>query len=87
MWHIYSVVDKPAIRRMFLRALLRQPNPSNSLGSDTESYTTESVMVAIQGALEELELSAYDLNGRPDHVHMFLSIVRHQEIRDLCDHK
>lgn len=86
LWHIYTVVDKPAIRRMFLRALLRQPRPSNSLGSEIESFTSESVIVALQGALEELELNAHDVNIRADHVHMFLSILRAQEIRDLCDH-
>eukprot|EP00250_Pteridium_aquilinum_P007836 c17476_g1_i1 orf=321-7031(+) len=86
LWHLYTVVDKPAIRRMFLRALLRQPRPSNSLGSETESYTSESVIVALQGALEELELLAHDVNIRADHVHMFLTILRAQEIRDLCDH-
>ncbi|MCO5565015.1 hypothetical protein L7F22_018685 [Adiantum nelumboides] len=86
LWHIYSVVDKPTIRRMFFRALLRQPRPSNLLGTETESFTSESVIAALQGALEELELSAHDMNARADHVHMFLSILRSQEIRDLCDH-
>ncbi|KAH7276946.1 hypothetical protein KP509_39G027900 [Ceratopteris richardii] len=86
LWHIYTGVDKPAIRRMFLRALLRQPAPSNMLGTETDSFTSESVIAALQGALEELELSAYDVKTRADHIHMFLSILRAQEIRDLCDH-
>ncbi|KAH9295974.1 hypothetical protein KI387_039562, partial [Taxus chinensis] len=93
-WHMYTVVDKPAIRRMFLRTLVRQPkfidgaDKSQGLdvdrkGASTISTTANSIIKSLLGALEELELYAHNANAKSDHVHMFLCILRAQESRDL----
>ncbi|CAM6103862.1 unnamed protein product [Calypogeia fissa] len=78
-WHIYYVTEKPSnVRRMFLRTLLRQTKPSSE-GSEIEHATTN-VELALQKALEELELTSHDSNNKADHVHMFLSLLRPLEI-------
>jgi acetyl-CoA carboxylase/biotin carboxylase 1 len=35
-------------------------------------------------ALDELDLAARDTNGRADHIHMYLCILRAQELGDLA---
>ncbi|KAJ7569509.1 hypothetical protein O6H91_01G081500 [Diphasiastrum complanatum] len=94
-WHLYSVSEKPAIRRMFLRTLLRQsqtsticdPSLINKASTTTDSniylYMLESITKALQGALEELELTAHDSNGQADHVHVYLCLLRAQELARL----
>uniref|UniRef100_A0A0D6R0K3 Uncharacterized protein n=1 Tax=Araucaria cunninghamii TaxID=56994 RepID=A0A0D6R0K3_ARACU len=80
-WHMYTVVDKPAIRRMFLRTLVRQPKFIDS--APTISITANSIVKSLLGALEELELHAHNAYVKSDHVHMFLCILRAQELSDL----
>ncbi len=90
-WHMYSAIDaKTNVRRMFLRALVRQPNLKE--GGNTKavqevrgfSLAEDSVANALQVALDELDLAAHDTNGRADHVHMYLCILRAQELGDLA---
>ncbi|GLJ49976.1 hypothetical protein SUGI_1062920 [Cryptomeria japonica] len=93
-WHMYTVVDKPAIRRMFLRTLVRQPKVIDSAAklqvlnddrkeTSTMSLTANSIAKSLLGALEELELYAHNANVKSDHVHIFLCILRAQESSDL----
>eukprot|EP01018_Ginkgo_biloba_P038670 Gb_33780 [translate_table: standard] len=94
-WHMYTVVDKPAIRRMFLRTLVRQTkllespaksqelNVDRKAGESTKSVTAKSVVISLLGALEELELYAHNANVKSDHVHMYLCILRAQELSDI----
>lgn len=78
-WHIYYVTEKPSnVKRMFLRTLLRQAKPSDE-GSEAE-HATKNAELALQKALEELELTSHDSNNKADHVHMFLSLLRPIEI-------
>ena len=91
---MYTVVDKPAIRRMFLRTLVRQPKFIDNaaklqmLNEDVKEASTMSlianrVVKSLLGALEELELYAHNANAKSDHVHIFLCILRPQESSDL----
>lgn len=91
-WYMYSATDANSnIRRKFLRALVRQPKSredSENAGILPESpggitLVEQSVMKALQGALDELELAAHDTNGKADHIHMYLSILRAQELGNL----
>lgn len=91
-WYMYSATDpKSNIRRKFLRALVRQPKSredSENVGILPEvlggiTLVEQSVMKALQGALDELELAAYDTNGKADHIHMYLCILRAQELGNL----
>ncbi|KAJ8436418.1 hypothetical protein Cgig2_013459 [Carnegiea gigantea] len=91
-WHLYTVVDKPSIQRMFLRTLVRQPL-SNEGFTGVElatlqtrrpmSFTSRSILRSLMGAMEELELNSHSATLRPDHAHMYLYIVREQQIHDL----
>ncbi|XP_011006151.1 PREDICTED: acetyl-CoA carboxylase 1-like [Populus euphratica] len=95
-WHLYTVVDKPVpIRRMFLRTLVRQPTMNEGftayqgLGIETTrtqwtvSFTSRSILRSLVTALEELELNVHNATVKPDHAHMYLCILREQQIDDL----
>lgn len=91
-WHLYTVVDKPSIQRMFLRMLVRQPLCYErftrvELGTlQTQgpiSFTSRSILRSLTTAMEELELNAHNANLKPDHAHIYLYIVREQQIHDL----
>ncbi|KAF9682552.1 hypothetical protein SADUNF_Sadunf05G0120800 [Salix dunnii] len=95
-WHLYTVVDKPVpIRRMFLRTLVRQPTMNagltayQGLGIETTnaqwtvSFTSRSILRSLVTALEELELNVHNATVKYDHAHMYLCILREQQIDDL----
>ncbi|KAJ6307102.1 hypothetical protein OIU78_022230 [Salix suchowensis] len=95
-WHLYTVVDKPVpIRRMFLRTLVRQPTMNEGftayqgLGIETThtqwtvSFTSRSILRSLVTALEELELNVHNATVKYDHAHMYLCILREQQIDDL----
>lgn len=83
-------MDKLSIKRMFLRTLVRQPI-SEFTGVElgilqTErpiSFTSRSILRSLTAAMEELELNAHNATLKPDHAHMYLYIVREQQIHDL----
>ncbi|KAJ7959050.1 Acetyl CoA carboxylase [Quillaja saponaria] len=95
-WHLYTVVDKPApIQRMFLRTLVRQPTTNEGFtsyqGMDIEttrthlsmSFTSKSILRSLMTAMEELELNAHNATVKSDHSHMYLYILREQQINDI----
>ncbi|OIV96706.1 hypothetical protein TanjilG_09248 [Lupinus angustifolius] len=96
-WHLYTVVDnKPQpIQRMFLRTLLRQPTTNEGfslyqrLDAETSrtqlamSFTSRSIFRSLMAAMEELELNAHNANTKSEHAHMYLYIIRQQQIDDL----
>ncbi|ONK64464.1 uncharacterized protein A4U43_C07F26320 [Asparagus officinalis] len=96
-WHLYTVVDSKAlIQRMFLRTLVRQPNTTDGFfsvgqGLDMEishvqpsmSFTSVSILRSLFAALEELELHVHSEAIRSDHSHMYLCILREQQLFDL----
>ncbi|KAL2894342.1 Acetyl-CoA carboxylase 1 [Bienertia sinuspersici] len=89
-WHLYTVMDKPSIHRLFLRTLVRQPISEFAgveLGhfrtSRPISFTSRSILRSLTAAMEELELNAHSVTLKPDHAHMYLYIVREQQIHDL----
>jgi len=77
---------------MFLRTLVRQPI-SNEGCTGVElatlqtqrpiSFTSRSILRSLMGAMEELELNSHSATLRPDNAHMYLYIVREQQIHDL----
>ncbi|XP_077213206.1 acetyl-CoA carboxylase 1-like isoform X2 [Tasmannia lanceolata] len=97
-WHLYTVVDKPHIQRMYLRTLLRQPNTSEGFslgqGLDTDtipsepdmSYTSRSILKSITSALDELELNVHNATFKSEHAHMYLCILREQHLDDLVSY-
>ncbi|XP_043720537.1 acetyl-CoA carboxylase 1-like [Telopea speciosissima] len=98
-WHLYSVVDKPQpIQRMFLRTLVRQPNTNEGFsmyqGSDVRigsaqlaaSFTSRSILRSLMAALEELELRVHNDTIKADHAHMYLCILREQQVDDLVSY-
>ncbi|CAL9059059.1 acetyl-CoA carboxylase 1 [Musa acuminata AAA Group] len=95
-WRLYTTLDsKAVIRRMFLRTLLRQPSTINGFASsqvlDTEisraqpslSFTSISILRSLMAALEELELHVHNTTTRSDHSHMYICILREQQLHDL----
>ncbi|KAG2709256.1 hypothetical protein I3843_05G209100 [Carya illinoinensis] len=94
-WHLYTVVDKPIpIRRMFLRTLVRQSTSDEGtayqqLDAETTrsqramSFTSRSILRSLMAAMEELELNTHNTTVKSDHGHMYLYIVREQQIDDL----
>ncbi|XP_073263627.1 acetyl-CoA carboxylase 1 isoform X2 [Populus alba] len=95
-WHLYTVVDKPVpIRRMFLRTLVRQTTMNEGftayqgLGMETArtqwavSFTSNSILRSLVAAMEELELNVHNATVKSDHAHMYLCILREQQIDDL----
>ncbi|KAK4390250.1 Acetyl-CoA carboxylase 1 [Sesamum angolense] len=94
-WHLYTVKDKPLpIQRMFLRTLVRQPLSNEGLtvyqGLDhgethslwALSFTSRSILRSLMSAMEEVELNAHN-SIKSDHAHMYLYILREQQIDDL----
>ncbi|KAF5178012.1 Acetyl-coa carboxylase [Thalictrum thalictroides] len=94
-WHLYTVVDKPQpIQRMFLRTLVRQSNTDEGFqiyqGQDIGkpraqkalSYTSRSILRSLNAALEELELHGHNTKVKADYAHMYLCILREQQIED-----
>nr|ASZ00204.1 acetyl-CoA carboxylase 2 [California macrophylla] len=91
--HMYTIVDKPLrTRRMFLRTLVRQPTDESAhhgQGAETTSaqqamsLTSRSILGSLTGAMEELELQAHSATIKCDHAHMYLHIIREQQIDDL----
>ncbi|KAM1551703.1 hypothetical protein ACFXTH_043944 [Malus domestica] len=95
-WHLYSVVDKPQpTKRMFLRTLVRQPTSNDLFAGfqrlDMEaaskqwalSFTSRSILGSLLTAMEELELNAHNATVKSDHTHLYLYILREQQIDDL----
>ncbi|XVF36762.1 hypothetical protein REPUB_Repub19eG0086300 [Reevesia pubescens] len=95
-WHLYTVVDKPLlIQRMFLRTLVRQSMTDDGLaayrGLDVDmmhsqwaiSFTSRSILRTLTAAMEELELNMHNATLKSDHAHMYLCILREQQINDL----
>lgn len=95
-WHLYTVVDKPQpIQRMFLRTLVRQSSTNEGFlsyqGQDVGktqpqkalSFTSRSLLRSLNAALEELELHGHNTSVRADYAHMYLCILREQQIEDL----
>lgn len=95
-WHLYTVVDKQSpIQRMFLRTLVRQSTSDDSLlayqglnqGTTHSplalSLTSRSILRSLTSALEELELNLHNTTLKADHAHMYLYILREQEIADM----
>lgn len=80
---------------MFLRTLVRQPVTSDGFSSyqglDADasrtqlamSFTSRSILRSLMAAMEELELNSHNATVRPDHAHMYLYIIREQQISDL----
>ncbi|XP_010261220.1 PREDICTED: acetyl-CoA carboxylase 1-like [Nelumbo nucifera] len=95
-WHLYSVIGKPPpINRMFLRTLVRQPNGSEGFSiyqgldvginqaQQAMSYTAKSLLRSLIAALEELELLVHNDTVKSEHAHMYLCILREQQVDDL----
>ncbi|KAL6574183.1 acetyl-coenzyme-A carboxylase [Orobanche hederae] len=92
-WHLYTVVEKPLpIQRMFLRTLVRQPLSNEGLTVlDQEvtrsllalSFTSRSILRSLMSAMEELELNVHNSAIKFEHSHMYLYILREQQIDDL----
>ncbi|XP_052203206.1 acetyl-CoA carboxylase 1-like [Diospyros lotus] len=92
-WHLYTVTDKPSpIQRMFLRTLVRQLTLNEGfmgleVGTNRSylamSFTSRSILRSLTTAMEELELHAHNDAIRSDRAHMYLYILREQQIDDL----
>ncbi|CAM8936060.1 unnamed protein product [Rhodiola kirilowii] len=95
-WHLYTVVEKTKpIKRMFLKTLVRQPLSYEGFAGyrrvDMEtaraqlsmSFTSKSILRSLLGAMEELDLNAHNTTAKADHAHMYLYVVREQQIEDL----
>lgn len=95
-WHLYTVTDKPLpMQRMFLRTLVRQPTTNEGFtayqGLDMEAtrnqwalpFTSRGILRSLMTAMEELELNAHNTTLKSDHAHMYLYILREQQIEDL----
>ena len=79
---------------MFLRTVVRQPSVTNGFlcGSiDNEvgraqassSFTSKSILRSLMAALEEIELHAHNEALRSGHSHMYLCMLREQQLFDL----
>ncbi|KAL5075283.1 hypothetical protein RYX36_014267 [Vicia faba] len=96
-WHLCTVVDtKPQpIQRMFLRTLLRQPTTNEGYSAyqrvDAEtsrtqldmSFTSRRIFRSLMGAMEELELNSHNTTIKSEHAHMYLYVLREQQVDDL----
>ncbi|KAL5226002.1 hypothetical protein ABZP36_012641 [Zizania latifolia] len=98
-WHIYTLVknkkdQRSNDQRLFLRTIVRQPSPTNGFLSgsiDNEvgrtqassSYTSNSVLRSLMAALEEIELHAHNETVRSGYSHMYMCILREQQLVDL----
>lgn len=94
-WHLYTIVDKPpTIQRMFLRTLVRQPTSyegftgyqrldTGTIAQWNMSFTSRSIFRSLMAAMEELDLHGHNASVKSDHAHMYLYILREQQIDDL----
>uniref|UniRef100_A0A0E0EX18 Uncharacterized protein n=1 Tax=Oryza meridionalis TaxID=40149 RepID=A0A0E0EX18_9ORYZ len=98
-WHIYTLVKKKKDlrsndQRMFLRTIVRQPSANRGFlsgGIDNEGshaqassyYTSNSILRSLMGALDEIELHAHDETVRSSLSHMYLCILREQQLYNL----
>ncbi|XP_058224894.1 acetyl-CoA carboxylase 1-like isoform X2 [Rhododendron vialii] len=93
-WHLYTVVEDKTlpIQRMFLRTLVRQPTSNEGfMGLDmgtnrsplAMSFTARSILRSLVTAMEELELHVHNASIKSDHAHMYLYILREQQLDDL----
>nr|XP_043619198.1 acetyl-CoA carboxylase 1-like [Erigeron canadensis] len=96
-WHMYTVDAKPLpVQRMFLRTLIRHPtkewfSPSGYQGSEDEGprsqlnlpFTSRSILRSLVTAMEELELHVHNATVKSDHAHMYLYVLKEQQIGDL----
>ncbi|XP_062099435.1 acetyl-CoA carboxylase 1-like isoform X1 [Humulus lupulus] len=91
-WHLYTIVDKRVpMQRMFLRTLVRQPTTNGGFtayqGLDVETtrmpFTSRGILRSLLTAMEELELNAHNTTLKSDHAHMYLYILREQQLEDL----
>ena len=83
------------IQRMFLRTLLRQPTTNEGYSAyqrvDAEtsrtqldmSFTSRSIFRSLMGAMEELELNSHNTTIKSEHAHMYLYVLREQQVDDL----
>ncbi|KAG0449700.1 hypothetical protein HPP92_027132 [Vanilla planifolia] len=98
-WHLFSVlVGNVPIPRMFLRTIVRQPNTAEGFSSHhaldidssharhSMSFTSISILRSILTALDELELNVHNATIRSEHSHMYLCILREQQLYDLVPH-
>ncbi|KAG2549530.1 hypothetical protein PVAP13_9KG357200 [Panicum virgatum] len=98
-WHIYTLTKNKKDQRlndqrMFLRTIVRQPSATNGFLSgsiDNEvgrtqassSFTSNSILRSLMGALEEIELHAHSETVRSGHSHMYLCLLREQQLQEL----
>ncbi|KAK8931231.1 Acetyl-CoA carboxylase 1 [Platanthera zijinensis] len=95
-WHLFTIRDSNTpIQRMFLRTIVRQPSTAESFSRrqtrDLEtahanrsmSSTSICIWRSILTALEELELNMHNVSIRSDHSHMYLCVLREQQLYDL----
>ncbi|KQJ96528.1 acetyl-CoA carboxylase 1 [Brachypodium distachyon] len=98
-WHIYTLVknkkdQRSNDQRMFLRTIVRQPSVTNgflpgsidnevSRAQASSSFTSNSILRSLMAALEEIELHAHNEAVRSGHSHMYLCIMREQQLFDL----
>ena len=98
-WHIYTLIKNKKDQRlndqrMFLRTIVRQPSATNGFLSgsiDNEvgrtqassSFTSNSILRSLMGALEEIELHAHSETVRSGHSHMYLCLLREQQLQEL----
>ncbi|XXG61284.1 hypothetical protein AAC387_Pa04g2982 [Persea americana] len=94
-WHMYTVTVKPHVQQMFLRTLVRQPVTAEGFsmcqGLDSEttqehpdmSFTSRSILRSLNAALEELELHGHNATIKSEHAHMYLCILREQQLDDV----
>lgn len=80
---------------MFLRTLVRQPTAHEGLtayqglGAEAPhaqwvmSFTSRSILRSLVAAMEELELNVHNTTVKSEHAHMYLCILREQQIDDL----
>ena len=47
------------------------------------SFTSRSILRSLMAAMEELELNMHNTTLKSDHAHMYLCILREQQINDL----
>lgn len=79
---------------MFLRTLVRQPTSEGltlyqgldvrtTQTQSTMSFTAKTILRSLMTAMEELELHVHNATVKSDHSHMYLYILREQQIDDL----
>lgn len=97
-WHIYTLIKNKKDQRlndqrMFLRTIVRQQSATNGFLSgniDNEvgrtqasSFTSHSILRSLMGALEEIELHAHSETVRSGYSHMYLCLLREQQLHEL----